>query len=155
MRLFTALKNPINIVVALSCALLFFDMSYYFMSKLPGHVDNMCVVGANFTMINIVFAILISLMTGMIISGGIELYRMKASSKKASLLGSAGIVVGTFTVFCTTCSLPVISLFGLSVGLTAFTDFNIWFKVLSLGMMVLGMYFLERQLAGECQICKS
>lgn len=146
MRLLKSLKNPVRVIVGLSVAVVFFDFNYYLMSKLPGDVDRMCVVGGDLTVLNMIFAVVMSLLTGFLVMGVMALYNQRRGAAAGSALGGFGLLVGTFTVFCTTCTIPVISLFGLSVGLNFFTDFNVEFKVVSFILMVCGLYLLNKQI---------
>lgn len=156
LQVLESLKNPVSLFTFLGVAVLFFDLNYYFMVNLPGTVGLACAPGANLTATNMIFSILLSLLTALMVSGVMMLYRQRSSGKK-SAAGIAGVaaIIGTFTVFCTTCSIPIISLFGLSVGLTFFTTYNLAFKIVSLLLMIIGLYYLEKQLRGNCQMCKN
>ncbi len=134
-------------IVALGVAFLFFDLQYYLMSTLPGEVDRMCVVGADLTAMNVVFAAVMSLLTGLLVAGVMTLYsQRKAKLGSVSALSGFGLLIGTFTVFCTTCTIPVFTLFGLSLGLNFLTDFNLECKVVSFILMLAGLYLLKRQI---------
>lgn len=155
MKLFKQLKNPTHLLIFLGVSFIFFDLNYYFISKLPGEVDNACVIGANITPVNVGFAVILSLLAGLMVVGGIALHKQRrARMAVSSILSGFGVLVGTFTVFCTVCTLPVISLFGLSLGLGFFTSYNLTFKIISLLLMLMGMYLLEKQLEGECVTCR-
>jgi len=149
------LKSTTNLLIALGSGLLFFDLNYYLMANLPGTRDRMCILGANMNVANITYAVLMSLMVGVMVAGVVTLFRQHKANMATSTTGGAAVLIGTFTVFCTACTLQTISIFGLSIGLTFFTTYNILFKVISVGMMLVGMFFLNRQLEGECKVCKT
>jgi len=154
LKIFESLKEPTNLFVFVGVTVLFFDMNYYFMSKLPGTRDFACIVGGNMTPINLIFSILLSLLTALMFSGVIMLSKQRHAEKNtAAGIASLGAIIGTFTVFCTTCTIPIISLFGLSVGLNFFTTYNLIFKIVSLLLMLAGLYHLETQLRGNCKRC--
>ncbi len=158
LRVLNNLKNPANLIVSVGIFAIFFSVNYYFMSRLPGEVNFTCVPRGALTPTNLIFGVIISVLTAVMIVGLVTLYKEKTKSlRRHSVAGITGIgvVIGTFTVFCTACTIPVVSLFGFSVGLSFFTDYNLTFKVISLTLMVIGIYFLERQLRDECLICKN
>ena len=149
------LQSLSNFLVMLGVGVMFFDLQYYLMKNLPGTDGYQCLPGANLTVANLIFAVLISLMFGIMIAGLITVYKQRrAAGVGSTVLSSVGMFFGTMTAFCTVCSLPVISLFGLSIGLTFFTTYVLWFKVLSVALMLVGLYFLNKQLEGECKVCK-
>lgn len=154
-KVVSALKNPTNLLVAIGVTAIFFSMNYYFMSQLPGEINFTCVPKGYLTTGNIVFAAALAVLTGVMIAGLMELYQYKKRSlgSMAGVTG-VGVLIGTMTVFCTACTIPVISLFGFSVGLGFFTTYNLAFKILSLLVMCVGLYFLEKQLRDQCLICK-
>lgn len=147
MKILKVLKDPVRVIVGLGVAFLFFDLQYYLMSTLPGEVDQMCVVGGDLTTLNVIFAGVMSLLTGLMVAGVMALYSQRRSTMVGGgALSGLALLVGTFTVFCTTCTIPVVSFLGLSVGLTVFTDFNLEFKIVSFILMLCGIYLLNRQI---------
>lgn len=155
MPVFSNLKQAKYLLTAIGVAVLMFDVSYYLMSVLPGSRNNMCVMGANLTPLNIGFSLLLSVMIGVLIAGLITLFAQKYTKNKAALSSLSGVafVVGTMSVICTACTLPVISLFGLTLWLDFFTHHETLFKVVSLGMMAGSLYLLNRQLKDACAVC--
>lgn len=155
MSIFEYFTNPKYFVPAAVAAFLIFVFQFYLMLTLPGTIDFSCVEGANLTFANIIFASLTSVLSGMMIAGFAVLYGQSAARRgiQGVSLSAIGLIFGTFTVFCTVCTLPVISLFGLSIGLQFFTYHNFIFKVVSTLLLFLGMYFLNRQLKLECSRC--
>jgi hypothetical protein len=155
----TILKNlryPKYFLFALGTAFIAFDLLLYLMYSLPGSRDEMCIAGANLTADNIAFSIFLSVLIGVLIAGFIALFDKKVQDKKNIAMGSLsgiGAGVGVMTVFCTVCTLPVISLFGLSVSLEFFSYNNYYFKVISLSLIVLAIYQLNKQLNGKCVTC--
>lgn len=147
------LRNPTLLTVMLGFAFLFFDLQYLMMSRLPGYRDEMCVMGAGLNPSNITFAIATSLFAGLFIVGFIETLRKKQTSYKALSLSSVGALVGSMTVFCASCTIPVLSLFGLAFGFGFFTTYNIWFKIISLTLMSIGLYQIDKQIRGNCDYC--
>lgn len=155
MPIFTNLKHAKYFLVALGVAFIVFDVSYYFMSVLPGHRNEMCIMGANLTPFNIVFSLFLSLMVGVMIAGFIALFAQNYSKNKMALtsLSGVGLVIGMLTTFCPVCTISVIPLFGLSIGLDVFSDQDIFIKVLSFGLMVISLYLLNKQLNNKCAFC--
>jgi hypothetical protein len=103
-----------------------------------------------------VYASVLAILTGVAVVGIISLTHIRAAKNKIALSSLSGIAVlmGTLTAFCTLCTLPVISFFGISIGLSAFTDFNPWFKAISLLLMGISIYLINMQLQNQCGICK-
>jgi hypothetical protein len=150
------LKEPSSALMALGASFIFFDVNYYFMKTLPGSEDLMCVVGANLTTANVIFSVFYSLLAGILIAGVVELFKRRASKSASSVGGITGVgmLLGSLTVFCPACTIPVVSLFGLSFGLGAFTEYNVVFKVVSVALLLGSMYLMEKQLADNCEMCK-
>lgn len=157
MPIITHLKKTTYFLVALVVAFLFFGVNYYLMANLPGEQNKMCVIGAGLTSINIFFALLISICAGIAFSGFMALAAQKRTTRSFAIssLPGVGVVVGTFTVFCTLCTLPVISLFGFSFGFGFFTDYNVLFKAISFVFAIGGLYLLNGQLRDNCVVCRA
>lgn len=149
------LKKPAYALIMVGTSVLFFDLNYYFMSQLPGTRDNMCVVGAYLTALNVIFGIVLSILAGLMVISMIELFNVKRRGLAAtSTLSAIGLFLGTFTMFCTLCTIPVITLFGLSLSLSFFTTYNLIFKAVSLLLILLGLYLINRELSNNCFSCK-
>lgn len=147
------LENPILFFLMLGFSFLFFDLQYLIMSKLPGSENEMCIPGAGLNFFNIIFAIAISLMGGLFVAGFAQILEKNKTSYGALSLSGIAAIIGTLTVFCTACTIPVLSIFGLAVGISFFTTYNIWFKLISLALMGYGLYQLNKQLKDECERC--
>lgn len=142
----------------LALAAVIFDAYYLIMKRLPAVNDTKaCQIGGALTTENLIFSAVLSMLAALILAGLFRLYRLRTSLKQKVATGSllsVGFVVGVFTVFCTVCTIPVISLFGLGIGLGFFTTYNLLFKILSLLIMGLALYRVRRQLRNHCQACK-
>lgn len=152
MKTFEIIKvNPLH-WIALTA--LIFDVYFIIMKRLPG-VGSIpaCTIGGSLTVENIFFSLILSGLTAFNILGLIKLYkvRSKAVSKKGtSSLAGLGFIIGFFTVFCALCTIPVISVFGLAIGLGFFTTYNLYFKIVSLLLMAGSLYLLNKQLENHC-----
>jgi hypothetical protein len=150
--LLNTLINPKRLTVFGMTFSGFFYLNYWAMANLPGHTNNMCVPGGNLNTANVLISLLISVLIGFTVVGLAELIsqkRMKASLKAGST-STIGAAFGIVTSFCTACTLPVLSLFGLSISLTFFTTYELWFKSLSILLLSFAIYMLNRQLADNC-----
>lgn len=155
MPVFTNLKQLKYFLTAVGVAVLMFDISYYAMSVFPGSRNNMCVLGANLTPGNIGFSILLSVMVGIMFAGFIALFAQNYAKNRVKLssLSGLGFLVGTMSVICTACTLPVISLFGVTIWLDFFTDHEALFKIVSILLMTGSLYLLNQQLNNACAVC--
>jgi hypothetical protein len=142
-------------MVFLGVAFIVFDLQYFLMASLPGTRNNMCVDGGNLTPINIIFSIFLSLLVGLMIVNLIALFLMQASKNKAALTSATGVGMGlgALTLFCPICALPVISVFGLSIGLEFINDFNLWLKLLSIAMIIVSLIMVNGRLDKDCKAC--
>ena len=141
------------VVALISFAFLFFDVQYWIMATLPGSRHEMCVLGAGLNTLNVAFSILQSLLAGLFVVGFFASFRVtKASFQSASWTG-LGALLGTMTVFCTLCTIPLITLFGLGISLGFITTYDLWFKLLSLFLLCIGLYQLNRKMRGACGRC--
>lgn len=147
-------QKPLHYFYTFALAALIFDGYFLIMKKLPGvGAVPACTVGGSLTLGNIVFSVLLSILTAIMIAGLIKLYKMRSQRKNAKInssLAGFGFIIGFFTVFCALCTIPVISLFGVAIGLGFFTTYNLLFKVISLAFMGLSLYLLNRQLSSAC-----
>lgn len=136
-------------------AFLFFDISYYLMLSLPGSRDNMCVMGANLTLQNIFFSIFTSLFFALAVVGVFALFQKTFIRNKIAFtsVSGMGFGLGSLTLFCPICALPVFSALGVSLGLDFFNQYNVFFKLLSLALLIFGLYLLNQQLKTECKRC--
>ncbi len=148
------LKRPQNLFLFLGVVFLLMDVNLYFMLTFPGSVNDMCVMGANFSLLNVLFAFLSSALTAAIIVGIKEMFQQQYRKKTmTTTVSSVGLGIGFLTLFCPICALPALSIFGLGIGLDVFNDYNIWFKLLSLLLLVTASYFINQQLVKGCERC--
>lgn len=153
LKVFSNLKKPVFAFIMIGASLILFDLQYYLMKNLPGQRDFMCVMGGNFTAENILFSVLMSLLFGLMIAGIVALLEKRSKKLAAGSLSGFALLIGSFTVFCTACTLPFISLFGISIGLSFFTSYNLIFKIVSIILMLVSLYLVNRQLVKSCD-CK-
>lgn len=149
------LSNPVHALIALAIGLTFFSINFALMAKLPGEVDNMCVIGGGLNAGNLIFTGILSVLLGIFAAGLLALFTKTKTKKSAAItaLSGTGFVIGTFTVFCAVCTIPAISLFGLSTILGFFNYYNLAIKIISIIIVSLGLFFLNRQLANHCDRC--
>lgn len=153
--LFSNLKKPTHLFVFLGSFLLFFDVSYYFMSTMPGTQNYMCVIGASLTLPNILFSLVMSALVGIVFSG--LLFFLSTNAKRKVLTSSIsgfGAILGGLTIFCLPCALPVVSLFGISLSLSFFTSYNLFIKAASLFLLVGTAFILNKKLSIDCERCR-
>lgn len=151
--LWMVLRSPAAAVVAGTTALLIFDVNYYLMSTMLGTRNNACAIGANLTPFNIGFSGVMSILAGVMIVGIGALIKKKRNAAQAVSLSGFGFVSGIFTLFCTVCILPLITIFGVAIDLGFFTTYNVFFNTASLMLFVWGLWLLNRKLA--CERCVS
>jgi len=155
MQIVKNLKEFLYFSIFLSTSMITFAFSYYLMATLPGERDFSCVVGAGLNTFNVLFSLILSLATGLLLAAIFSLYQKRIAEKELGATSFSGlaVVIGLFPVFCTACTFPVLSLFGLSIGLGFFTDYNLAFKAVSLILMGMSLYMTEKQLKGACKRC--
>lgn len=130
-------------------------LNYYLMANLPGEKDLMCVLGGGLTASNGLFAIIMSIMAGLIVIGFLETLKHRSKGRfKLGGTATLGMGLGTLTAFCSLCTIPVISLFGISLGLSFLTDYEAYIKALSLLLLGVSLYLVNQQQRKDCGICK-
>ncbi|PIR55220.1 hypothetical protein COU74_02345 [Candidatus Peregrinibacteria bacterium CG10_big_fil_rev_8_21_14_0_10_36_19] len=149
LAIFSLLKKTSYLFVALGVTFLMFDLAYYVMTTLPGSRNEMCVIGAGFTTLNIVFSVVMSFLSALLTVGILEVGMSKRSVSTSGL----GVLLGSLTVFCTACTLPVISLFGFSLSLLFFTTYADILKVVSMVLIFIALYIVNGQVQNKCNIC--
>lgn len=146
------LRTPFNLGLFIGVSAIFFALNYYALANLPSSNGFMCTLGGNLTPMNILFSLTISMMAGLVVSGLAEQIHQK-KAKQSVQIGStstAGLALGTLTSFCTLCSLSVISLFGIGGFLAFVSENQFLFRVLSLAILGISAYLLNRQLKNSC-----
>lgn len=153
--------RPVHYLYTLTLAALIFDGYYLVMTRLPSVGDvPACTIGGALTTENLLFSAFLSLITALMIAGMIRLYFLRKNIEKiggglaSSSMAGLGFIVGFFTVFCALCTIPIISVFGLAIGLGFFTTYNLTFKIISLALMLFSLILLDRQLNRACDNCK-
>jgi len=148
------LRRPINFAVFFGVSVIAFDFNYYLLTHLPKSFNKMCVPPGDVAPLELLFIVMISLLTGIMISTIIDLVKMKTAGRAStSFLGSVGLFLGTLTVFCPYCTLPFITLFGLSVSLQFFVTYGVIIRILSVLLMLGALVLVDQQLSGECITC--
>lgn len=150
MKIFHIFKNLSYVLIFGGFLTVFLSINSYFIVLMPGSNGYACIPGANITAPNITFAIIISFMASLLIVGIIDsILNPTACSLgvKTEIFGITGLgsIIGFFTVFCTFCSLPILSIFGLSFSLVFFTTYNLVFKIISIVMLLVGLWQIERK----------
>jgi hypothetical protein len=131
-----------------------FAPQYYILKHLPGEAFNSCMIGAYFTAGNISFALIISILIAInFISMGIVIKSKKEFKVLSASLSGSGFFLALLTSLCLPCTLPLITLLGVSISLNFVTDNLMLFKAISLILLIINFYILEKQYIDECQIC--
>jgi len=151
--IFKNLRNFVNLFVGIGSAVLFFDLTYYAMSSLPGYEEEMCVMGAGLNFWNIMFSVLLSIKFGLLMAATVELHKIRKSQVVASSVGGIGFVLGSLTVFCTACTLPVFTVFGAAISLSFISFYSFQIKFFSLVLMAMGLHMLNKKLNKSCSRC--
>lgn len=165
MELLKILKNPVKAMIAFSVALIVFDLQFWVMKKLPAYENNLCLPAGEVSFQGLAYALVLSLLTGLIVVGVIELYQIKKSQSSfvvknskgivgSSSLAGVGVLVATMSTFCTTCTVTLISLVSLGTFFEFFARYNFAFRILSFVLILGGLWQLNRQLRNECSFCK-
>lgn len=154
--LLTYLKQIKYILFLLGMSTLFFVVQLYIMYKLPSSNNYMCYVGGNLTYTNISFSLIQSILISIIIIGIVIQVQLKAykNSIKLFSLSGLGAMLGTLTLFCPLCVLPLISILGVSISMHFFLEYNLLIKIISTILLLFGAYLVSSQLEGTCKICK-
>lgn len=156
-HLLNQLKKPTYLLTALGLAFILFDINYFFMATLPGSRDEMCVMNINLTPGNVVFSIVLSLLTGLVLTGIMALLVMRSTQRKGSMaaVSGLGVGIGALTVFCPVCAVPVFTIGGASVIFELFNHYGIAFKLLSVALLLGSLWYLNKKLDPDCLECKT
>jgi len=150
MKILKNLLNTKSLVITVSAMLVLFNISYYMMANLPGYRNNMCVIGAGLTPLNVIYSLIIAAMSGILIANLPSLFKIRSAASSSGGIGA--MTLGGFTLFCPLCTLPAISLFGVSFSLSFFTTYDIWIKLISLMLMGWSLYLINKKLS--CDFCR-
>lgn len=156
-EIITLYKNRQAWIITMATALPIFILFYIIMSRLPGNDNESCSIGASLTWGNIGFSAIISLLVGIMMVGFNQLKQKSKSPQKNILTGSSlgiGGILASLTIFCTLCTIPVLSIFGVAISLSFLTTYNTLFKLLSLLFFSAGLWMLDEKLRKDCTRCK-
>jgi len=67
---------------------------------------------------------------------------------------SLGGILGFFTIFCPMCTIGVVAIFGVSIGLEFFAEHNFAIKILSSAILLGGIFWMNAKLKSECESCQ-
>ncbi len=146
MLLLRYLKKPRYALIVLSLAFVMFDIQFMLIRNLPGGDGTICEIGGSLTTANLLFVLIYSILMGMLLTSIYILGSQQVASTSLLSASGAGAIFGLLTTFCTVCTFSAISLFGLSFSLSLFTDYNLLFKVSSIGLLILGLILINRRL---------
>ncbi len=156
MPLFKNLVRPSYICLTLGVTLFLFGLQYWLMASLPGYRDLSCDIGANLTLINLLFAFLTSVLLGVMLSGIVMLIRSRMMLQSLAIDSPIGIA-SLFTMLisvCTVCVLPFIFLLGITISLEFVTFYNIYIKIGGVFLLSGGLFLINRQLHTGCTLCQ-
>lgn len=151
------LKNRRSVLIFVAVSSAFFSINYYALKKLPSSNGFMCTIGGNISVLNIVFITTISIAIGLLVVGLIQLTHKKKYENRFRIgsASAAGTFTGMLTTFCTFCTLPILGLFGVGAVLSFIAEYQIYIKSISILILGISVYLLNKQLRGKCKICVS
>ncbi len=123
-----------------------FLLSIILLLKLPGNLNQSCVIGAYFNMANILYNLLISFLIAYSFSNILEF----GSNKKINS-SMVGVFTWLTTTFCVPCIIPIASLLGFSVSLNFFAYSNIWFKIFTICVLTYGAFESSKLELSKCK----
>ena len=150
--LFQIGNNPIWVFWTLVLASFLFVPYMWAMMTLPGIQERACMIGGSLTLSNVTFSGVMSVFTALMLFGLWLMHKRRAFRFRMAAGGVAGGFLGFFTVFCTLCTIPIISIFGLSFGLGFFTTYNVMLKAVSISLSAFVLWMIDDRLK-NCEAC--
>lgn len=147
------LRNPVVLFTFIGLTVLIFDLNLILFQNLPGHLNKMCVPNGVLTPTNLGYIILLSILTGLLLTSIIEVIKQKTLKAK-SVAGITGSALGSLVVFCPACTLPTVTIFGAAISTQFFIDYEIVIRIASISLILLGLWITNSQLKENCMICK-
>ncbi len=126
--------NIQQLILMLSCFLVLFSLSLLALATLPGHAQQACLVGSNFTAANLIYNLLMSLGLSYLI---VKPFFLQAS--KFSLAGILSALAFGSTTFCGVCVFPLLSVAGLSSILFFLSTYDFYIKIIVALIVVYGI----------------
>lgn len=149
--LYRLLTQPTYALTTIGSSVLFFDVYFLLMRNLPGSANHQCIPGGNLTAGNLVFAAFISICSGVIIAALIFLFNERRRAMGTALFSSGtGLIVGSLSVFCTACTLPIIGFFGASTFFIFIAEHSDILKAISVVLMAFAVYRVAQLLNKSC-----
>lgn len=143
-------KDKINLLITAAVSLPLFSVGVLALQRLPSSHNLACSVGGNLTSLNLGFTAIFSILIGIASVGYIHLFKNRRIPTKSAGSGILSILLISLTSVCTICVFPTLSFFGLSIGLSIFSTYNLSFKLFALIMLLASIYFLELKLRKIC-----
>ena len=147
MDILRQLKNRSYFLIWLSSSVGIFSLEFYLMNSLPISWENMCIIWAWFNIANTLFSSIISILIWLIITWIVIMYR--SAQKQGLLIWTTWWIWTTFwllTLFCWYCPIPLFSYLGFSVFISLFAQHDLIFKLLSIKLLILSIYFLDKKI---------
>jgi hypothetical protein len=145
-------NKPIWVFWTMILATLLFIPYLWALKTLPGLNERACIIGASLTPGSILFSGVMSVFTALMVFGLWIMHKRRAFRLRMAAGGTLGGVLGFLTLFCTLCTLPIISIFGFSIGLGFLTTYNVMFKTLSLSLIAFVLWMINDKLK-NCKTC--
>lgn len=153
MEIFKTFKNPVNIFIFIAIFTIIFDLNYILTKNLPGHINNMCVNNGVITPGIMAYILILSFLTSLLLLAIIETIKHKTLKTK-SMAGITGSAIGTLVVFCPACTIPTITIFGFAISTQFFLDYELAIRIISITLILIGLWIVNSQLKDDCKICK-
>ncbi len=158
MHLLLLLQRPTWLIVWIGISFLLFDVAVFAMNAMPGSVEHMCVPGGALTWDNMLFYGVLSMVVGLLVMGFAEILRVQSrGAVETGITAGVGGALSALTVACTACTLPVLSLFGVSFSLYFITEYGVYFRIAAVLFVLYTAYrmngFIKR--GGTCALPKN
>lgn len=147
------LNRPSYFFLWIGIVFLLFDGQYWLMANLPGVRNEQCVIGAGLTSGNILFSLLISIMAGVFFIGFFEIIRKRHVAAGAFSVSTLGLIANSATIFCPLCTFPALSAFSASLTIPVFIAYSPYIKLISVVLLLISLFLINRKLQNNCQEC--
>ena len=123
---------------------IYFTLDYLNMS----YSEMLNTYGISLVILNIVLNIVMSFLSSLLIVSS----ELLIKGSKVGNLGFFAIIFGMFTYGCTTCMIALLANFGIMFSVFALPFAGLPYKLISLALIVLGVYITTRQMKKGCKV---
>ncbi|MBU1141843.1 MAG: hypothetical protein KKG64_04890 [Firmicutes bacterium] len=109
--------------------------------------------GLYLVIINIIFNMIMSLLSALLMNLSTSMVELKGKEGKASNFGALSVIFGILTYGCTSCVIAFFASIGIAFSVIALPLAGFPYKIISLILILIGLYWMIKEIQnGKCKV---